>query len=367
MPPNVKEDDGNKNHLTSQTTPETLDKSDIKSTLKPVDRKFYVNDSSENRDPLIVKYKGNYYDLSLFYEVHPGGTGHIKLRRNKDITELINKAPHPHSRQALEWLEEFKVKDQYTASKLPRHDSSDVDWDIGMFARIGKVKEYEKWVETPVHRPLRIFDSAFLESMTHCPWWVVPLVWIPVSLYSTYMCYNAFNQDILTTIVLFAAGIIIWTFLEYALHRFLFHLPAPDNGPVWRKYTQFIAHGLHHKVPFDPGRLVMPPVPCLILVTIIWNVLRLVIPLDFAYGLLGGGLAGYMGYDMMHFYLHHGNPAPNSYLWKLRQHHNRHHFESYKDEKDIKGYGITNFFWDDVFGTSMGPSDHYNGKKAKSS
>ena len=136
------------------------------------------------------------------------------------------------------------VKDQYTASKLPRYDSSDVDWDIGMFARIGKVKEYEKWVETPVHRPLRIFDSAFLESMTHCPWWVVPLVWVPVSLYSTYMCYNAFNQDILTTIVLFAAGIIIWTFLEYALHRFLFHLPAPDNGPVWRKYTQFIAHGL---------------------------------------------------------------------------------------------------------------------------
>lgn len=358
MPPNVKDTDQN-NNLRQQSQ----NNDDIKQKLKPVDRKFFINDSSDNREPLIVKYKGNYYDLSMFYEVHPGGTGHIKFRKNKDITHLIDKAPHPHSRQALEWLEEFKVEDKYSVSKLPRYDSADVDWDIGMLTRIAKVKEYEKWVETPVHRPLRIFDSAILEACTHCPWYVVPIVWIPVAAYSTFMCYQGFNQDILTTLIFFVSGVIFWTFLEYALHRFLFHLAAPDDGPNWRKYTQFLAHGLHHKVPFDPGRLVMPPIPCFILVTIIWNIVRLVIPLNPAYGLLGGGLVGYMGYDLMHYYLHHGNPAPNSYLWHLRQHHNRHHFESYKGENEVKGYGITNFFWDEVFGTSMGPSEPYNGKK----
>ena len=99
MPPN--DIDQNNNSLRSPND-------DIKQKLKPVDRKFFVNDASDNREPLIVKYKDNYYDLSMFYEVHPGGTGHIKLRRNKDITHLINNAPHPHSKQALEWLEEFK-------------------------------------------------------------------------------------------------------------------------------------------------------------------------------------------------------------------------------------------------------------------
>lgn len=359
MPPNVKETDENNNIR--------KENNEIKNSLKPVNRKFFANDASDSREPLIVKYKGSYYDLSMFYEVHPGGTGHIKLRRNKDITELIDKAPHPHSRQALEWLEEFKVEDKYSVHKLPRYDSEDVDWDIGMLTRIAKVKQYEKWVETPVHRPLRIFDSAILEACTHCPWYVVPIVWVPVACYSTYMCYLGFGNDLITTTIMFITGVLFWTLLEYTLHRFLFHLSAPDDGPNWRKYTQFIAHGLHHKVPFDPGRLVMPPVPCFILVTIIWNIVRLVIPLDYAYGLLGGGLVGYMGYDLMHYYLHHGNPAPNSYLWHLRQHHNRHHFESYKGEEEIKGYGITNFFWDDVFGTSMSPSDAYNGKKAKSS
>jgi len=293
MAPNIKETDENNN-------------------LTPVNRKFFKNDTSESREPLIVKYKNNYYDLSLFYEVHPGGTGHIRLRRNKDITKLIHDTPHPHSKQAIDWLESFKVENEYDVAKLPRYDSADMDWDLGMLTRIAKVKEYEKWVETPVHRPLRIFDSAILEACTHCPWYVVPMVWVPVSMYCTYMCYQSFEQNLLITSMLWVTGIFVWTLLEYSLHRFLFHLSAPDDGPNWRKYVQFLAHGLHHKVPFDPGRLVMPPVPCAILVTIIWTILRVIIPLEPAYGLLGGGLVGYMGYDLMHYYLHHGNPRPYS-------------------------------------------------------
>ena len=58
---------------------------------------FWKEDASDSRSPLIVKYKGDYYDISLFYEVHPGGAGHIKIRKNKDITELIMQSPHPHS------------------------------------------------------------------------------------------------------------------------------------------------------------------------------------------------------------------------------------------------------------------------------
>ena len=33
------------------------------------------------------------------------------------------------------------------------------------------------------------------------------------------------------------------------------------------------------------------------------------------------------GYDMMHYYLHHGSPTPGSYLHQLKKYHVSHHFE----------------------------------------
>jgi len=299
--------------------------------------------------------------MSRFYEVHPGGSGHIKLRQNKDITQLIHSAPHPHSAAALRWLEQFQVKDEYTIASLPKIDYEDMDWDLGQLFRVGKIENYEDWVTTPVHRPLRIFDSNVLESMTHCPWYVVPAVWVPVSLWAASKCLKANDGSLVTLAATWVFGFFFWSLLEYMLHRFIFHLPVPKGSTKFRQQFQFLAHGLHHKVPFDPGRLVMPPVPCAILVSIIYSLCRVVIPLNYAWGVLSGGLIGYICYDMTHYYLHHGKPTPGSFMWRLRQHHNRHHFESHEH-----GFGITNFFWDDIWGTPMGPADQYNGIVRKS-
>lgn len=36
--------------------------------------------------------------------------------------------------------------------------------------------------------------------------------------------------------------------------------------------------------------------------------------------------AGYVTYDLIHFYLHYGCPREGSYLYTMKRYHNQHHF-----------------------------------------
>eukprot|EP00042_Codosiga_hollandica_P044709 m.445639 g.445639 ORF g.445639 m.445639 type:complete len:71 (-) comp56856_c0_seq3:154-366(-) len=49
-----------------------------------------------------------------------------------------------------------------------------------------------------------------------------------------------------------------WTFVEYLLHRFLFHMPVNTDSAL-SITMHFFLHGQHHKFPMDPDRLVFPP------------------------------------------------------------------------------------------------------------
>jgi sterol desaturase/sphingolipid hydroxylase (fatty acid hydroxylase superfamily) len=108
----------------------------------------------------------------------------------------------------------------------------------------------------------------------------------------------------------------------------------------------WMIHGVHHDHPNDPLRLVMPPsasIPLATLFVIIWQIV-------FGYGggfaVSAGFLAGYLGYDMTHYFVHHGKPR-GPIGRKLRELHMRHHFED-----DTTGYGVSAPYWDRVFGTA---------------
>ena len=47
--------------------------------------------------------------------------------------------------------------------------------------------------------------------------------------------------------LVFLAGILLWTFLEYTLHRFLFHMEPPKDSKILIG-LHFVLHGQHHKV-----------------------------------------------------------------------------------------------------------------------
>ena len=55
------------------------------------------------------------------------------------------------------------------------------------------------------------------------------------------------------TILVYLSGLLFWTLKEYLLHRFVFHISIPR--------FQYIVHGIHHAFPRDKQRVLMPPVP----------------------------------------------------------------------------------------------------------
>lgn len=56
-----------------------------------------------------------------------------------------------------------------------------VNWDKPMLSQVASLgQKYNEWVTSPVDRQLRLFENPILENLTITPWYVVPLVWIPI-------------------------------------------------------------------------------------------------------------------------------------------------------------------------------------------
>lgn len=138
-------------------------------------------------------------------------------------------------------------------------------------------------------------------------------------------------------------GYAMWTLFEYWLHRLVFHF-EPRDGLGARLH--WIIHGVHHDHPNDPLRLVMPPAVSVPLAALVFGALYLAFGEDGAPSLASGFFAGYLVYDMMHYYLHHFRPR-GALGRMLRERHMRHHFQD-----DTRGFGISAPYWDEVFRTS---------------
>jgi hypothetical protein len=69
-------------------------------------------------------------------------------------------------------------------------------------------------------------------------------------------------------------------------------------------------------------------------VAFFYILLRLSLPEAVGGTMFAGGLLGYVLYDMTHYYLHFGSPHKGSYLYSLKAHHVKHHFEHQKSGED---------------------------------
>jgi sterol desaturase/sphingolipid hydroxylase (fatty acid hydroxylase superfamily) len=135
-------------------------------------------------------------------------------------------------------------------------------------------------------------------------------------------------------------------------YRFIFHFePAPASA--LQRDASFLIHGIHHDYPWDRDRLVMPPTVTAVFAVIVWFACRWMGTVEYAW--FAGTVAGYIWYDLTHYYLHHAAPTSDAGKW-LRKYHLVHHFQT-----PDRRYGITTPLWDFVFGTYprqvSGPAD----------
>lgn len=163
-----------------------------------------------------------------------------------------------------------------------------------------------------VHRPRHYKggESAplfgnFLEPLSKTPWWVVPTVWLGPVAYGTWLAGQGLSFPALAAY--WTTGLCIWTLVEYGLHRCLFHIDQylPDNRVGLTLH--FLLHGIHHYLPMDRLRLVMPPTLFLVLATPFWYLAHAVFFYDWnaAVAVYCGGIFGYICYDLTHYFLHH--------------------------------------------------------------
>lgn len=211
----------------------------------------------------------------------------------------------------------------------------------------------EPKVTTEHHRgSATIFKNPFLESLTKTSLRQNIIVYGLVVLLLIYNGIFIQNIPVLTFTGLFVFALFFWTFAEYMLHRYLFHWIS-ENKFVQRFH--FIMHGSHHLYPRDTERLLMPPVPGLIMASILFVIFYAIFSIlgqpVYTWGFFPGFFLGYLLYSFLHRATHVVKPPKRfKFLWK---HHSLHHYK-YPD----KAFGVSNTLWDHVFGT-MPPKKYY--------
>ena len=189
---------------------------------------------------------------------------------------------------------------------------------------------------------IRIFENEFLEKLTHVHPIVPLLFWSPVVAILLYRTFSVHDLPLGPVLLVGLMGLFVWTFTEYAAHRFIFHFKGKSRFSQW---LVFVFHGVHHDAPADKTRLVMPPAGAVILMALFWAVFSLVVPERWLEPFLAFFVMGYLIYDYIHYATHHFRMKGKigSYL---RRYHLQHHFSGEEGK-----YGVSSPLWDIIFRT----------------
>ncbi|KAA1065214.1 fatty acid alpha-hydroxylase [Puccinia graminis f. sp. tritici] len=276
---------------------------------------------------------------SSFLADHPGGDELLLQYAGRDLGEAMdNPDEHTHSKSAYEMLEEFQIGIIGTPETILNPNliidddfkptTTDITKDHlrNQFLDLSKPLIPQMWncqfsrafylqqVHQPRHlsRPARLFGPWYLEMFTRTSWYVVPLIWLPIAFA---LFHRALQQQLdqgnstpiawSKNIVCFLFGNLVWTFLEYILHRFLFHIDDVLPDRPFFLLLHFLLHGVHHYLPMDRLRLVMPPILFATLSHPFTRLAYFLFPVPYANAVISGAFTFYVLYDCTHYALHH--------------------------------------------------------------
>jgi sterol desaturase/sphingolipid hydroxylase (fatty acid hydroxylase superfamily) len=187
----------------------------------------------------------------------------------------------------------------------------------------------------------QLFKNEYLEMLTKTHPLVIWGMYLPVVIGFPLYASRTLGIAGIQIVLVFAFGVLSWTLFEYIMHRYVFHWVAESERA---KKIVYVMHGNHHHFPRDRERLFMPPVPSLILASIIFLMLYVFMGKS-VFLFFPGFLLGYLMYGTMHYAIHAWNP-PFKWMKPLWRNHHLHH---YKNEE--RGFGVSTTIWDRVFGT----------------
>lgn len=326
--------------------------------------------SHNNDQSCYVTIGSKVYDVTSFVDDHPGGGDLILQYAGKDVGEIMGDVvSHEHSEAAYEILDDSLVgflgstsssktnkkpamngsaqktipagenegegqvegEEQteivYETTGMSKEEDLSVETDISQdykkhkFLDLNKPLLMQLWTSgfskkfylEQIHRPrhYRGGESAplfgnFLEPLSKTAWYVVPTLWLPCVAYGTMVGMTGM-PSVSVGVAYWMLGLFLWSLIEYIMHRFLFHVDSllPDNRVGITLH--FLLHGIHHYLPMDKYRLVMPPTLFVLLAAPFWKLAHSIIYYDWHAAVLAycGGVFGYICYDLTHYFLHH--------------------------------------------------------------
>lgn len=268
---------------------------------------------------------------------HPGGDELVLDYAGKDVGQIMeDPAEHSHSDSAFDLLNQFQIgiignlestcdeSREIDENFSPEETALDADYEKNQFLDLNKPLVMQIWRSNfsksfylhQVHQPrympgpARFFGPTWMEMLTRTQWYVVPLVWLPIAAFIFRKSllqqaeYDSISQTssipssaYAVTLGCFFAGNFIWTILEYVFHRFLFHVEEilPDHPGALMLH--FLMHGVHHYLPCDKLRLVMPPLLFFVLSYPMTRLAYLLFPVAIANGIISGAFTFYVLYE----------------------------------------------------------------------
>lgn len=291
---------------------------------------------------------GYVHDVSEFLDEHPGGKDIMMDQLGKDVSEVfVSEKVHAHGTVAYNMLAKYRIGVLNKTSVVDKtgneYFSKLVDVSKPILPQIPALgAKYSPWIHSQMGlKEIIIFDN-FLEVFSRYPWWYIFIMWPPFIIFCLGVSFQ--HAGFLKTPPLFVCGALSWAVIEYLMHRFVFHMATETS--FWNQF-HFFAHGIHHLTPNDSSRLTFPPVFSLVIASLIYQTTHLVRPETGIHGFFGGLALGFMLYDAIHFYFHHGDaPWLPNFLKKMKSAHLNHH---YKD--DTSNFGVTSQLFDYLCGT----------------
>jgi sterol desaturase/sphingolipid hydroxylase (fatty acid hydroxylase superfamily) len=173
--------------------------------------------------------------------------------------------------------------------------------------------------------PVLAFAAGLAAALVRVGWKLVP------------------DRDPALLLVYIPGGIVYWSFLEYAIHRWFYHWTPRARG-LRRLVESF--HVYHHRNPED--RAVWNAGPALVVAL----TAALAVPPLAAFRdvgatawFLAGSVLAYAVYEVFHHEVH-ARPHARGPFATMQRFHRRHHERNWK-----KNFSVTTPFWDWVFGT----------------